>query len=105
MKKLELKVTLEVTDSADVESFVSDIEDGCLCDCCKKTTIEADGKKYEFENPDFEEQKLLVRNKWNKKTYEVLEIKDRTVTLKRPDGTVFTIAEKEYLTNYVKNNA
>ena len=56
MKKLELKVTLEVTDSADVESFVSDIEDGCLCDCCKKTTIEADGKKYEFENPDFEEE-------------------------------------------------
>ena len=45
---------------------------------------------------------MLVRNKWNKKTYEVLEIKDRTVTLKRPDGTVFTIAEKEYLANYVK---
>ena len=56
MKKLELKVTLEVTDSADVEAFVSDIEDSCLCDCCKRTAIEVNGKKYEFENTDFEEE-------------------------------------------------
>ena len=103
MKKLELKVTLEVTDSADVESFVSDIEDGCLCDCCKKTTIEADGKKYEFENPDFEEQKLLVRNKWNKKTYKVIEIKDGKVTLERDDGSQFTIVKAEYFLNYSEN--
>ena len=48
---------------------------------------------------------MLVRNKWNKKTYEVLEIKDGKVTLKRSDGSVFTIAEKEYVTNYLKNNA
>ena len=48
---------------------------------------------------------MLVLNKWNKKTYKVLEIKDGKVTLERPDGTVFTIAEKEYLANYVKNNA
>lgn len=48
---------------------------------------------------------MLVLNKWNKKTYKVLEIEDGKVTLERPDGTVFTIAEKEYLANYVKNNA
>ena len=48
---------------------------------------------------------MLVRNKWNRKTYEVLEIKDGKVTLKRSDGSVFTIAEKEYIANYIKNNA
>lgn len=48
---------------------------------------------------------MLVRNKWNKKTYEVLEIKNGKVTLKRTDGSTFTIAEKEYLANYIKNNA
>ena len=48
---------------------------------------------------------MLVRNKWNKKTYEVLEIKDGKVTLKRTDNSVFTIAEKEYIANYIKNNA
>ena len=55
MKKLELKVTVEVTDSADVADIVFDLEDGLLCDNVKKTTIETEGKKYEFENPDFEE--------------------------------------------------
>lgn len=55
MKKLELKVTIEVTDSADVADIVSDLEDGLLCDNVKKTTIETEGKTYEFENPDFEE--------------------------------------------------
>ena len=48
---------------------------------------------------------MVVTNKWNKKVYEVLEIKDRKVTLQRPDGSKFTIDEKEYLYNYVKNNA
>lgn len=50
-------------------------------------------------------KKLTVRNKWNKKKYEVMNIENGKVTLKREDGTVFTIAEKEYLANYIKNNA
>ena len=48
---------------------------------------------------------MLVRNKWNKKLYEVMEIGNGKVILRRTDGTVFTIAEKEYLANYIKNNA
>ena len=48
---------------------------------------------------------MLVRNKWNKKTYEVMEISNGKVILRRTDGTVFTIAEKEYLANYIKNKA
>lgn len=47
---------------------------------------------------------MLVRNKWNKK-YEVMNIEKGKVTLKREDGTVFTIAEKEYVINYVKEKA
>lgn len=48
---------------------------------------------------------MLVRNKWNRKTYEVIEIEKGMVTLKRADGSVFRIYEKEYLANYVKENA
>ena len=48
---------------------------------------------------------MLVRNKWNKKTYEVVSIENGRVTLKRTDGSVFNIAEKEYIANYIKNNA
>jgi hypothetical protein len=48
---------------------------------------------------------LLVRNKWNKKTYEVLKIENGKVTLKREDGSVFTIAQKEYIVDYIQNNA
>lgn len=45
---------------------------------------------------------MLVRNKWNKKTYEVIEVKDGKVTLERPDGTVFTIVKAEYFLNYIE---
>lgn len=48
---------------------------------------------------------MLVRNKWNKKTYEVLKIENGKVTLKREDGSVFTIVQKEYITNYIKERA
>ena len=48
---------------------------------------------------------MLVRNKWNRKTYEVMSIENGKVILRRSDKTVFTIAEKEYLANYVKINA
>jgi len=43
---------------------------------------------------------LLVRNKWNGKTYKVLEITDKDVILEREDGSQFTIVKKEYLANY-----
>ena len=56
MKKLEFKITIEVKDSVSAEDFVSDIEDGLLNDNCKHTTIETEGKTYEFENEDFEEE-------------------------------------------------
>ena len=46
---------------------------------------------------------MLVRNKWNKKMYNVLEIKDGKVTLEREDKTQFTIDEKEYIKNYIKS--
>lgn len=45
---------------------------------------------------------MLVRNKWNKKLYEVKAIENGKVILRRGDGTVFTIAEKEYIANYKK---
>lgn len=48
---------------------------------------------------------MLVRNKWNKKKYEVMAIENGKVILRRGDGTVFTIVEKEYLANYVKEKA
>lgn len=47
-----------------------------------------------------EEQELLVRNKWNGKTYKVLETTDKAVTLQREDGTKFTIQKSEYFFNY-----
>ena len=37
--------------------------------------------------------------------YRVVGVKDGKVTLERPDGSVFTIAEKEYIANYIKEKA
>lgn len=48
---------------------------------------------------------MLVRNKWNKKKYEVMAIENSKVILRREDGSVFTIAEKEYIVNYIKEKA
>lgn len=47
---------------------------------------------------------MTVINKWNKKTYDVLEMKDGKVKLRRKDGSVFTIQEKEYLANYFEKS-
>ena len=47
---------------------------------------------------------MTVRNKWNKKEYRVIEIKDGKVTLERPDGSQFTIVKAEYFLNYSENN-
>ena len=48
---------------------------------------------------------MLVLNKWNKKTYEVKSKENGKVILRRTDGTVFTIAEKEYNANYIEKRA
>lgn len=48
---------------------------------------------------------MLVLNKWNKKTYEVMAKENGKVILKRKDGTIFTIAEKEYFANYIEKSA
>lgn len=43
---------------------------------------------------------MLVRNKWNNKKYLVLEITDKNVTLRREDGSQFTIQKSEYFFSY-----
>lgn len=49
----------------------------------------------------------VVLNRWNRKWYTVLEVKDRDVTLRREeDKEVFTIDRKELFANYanIQNN-
>ena len=41
-----------------------------------------------------------VLNRWNRKWYKVLEVKDREVTLQREDNSVLTIERKEFFANY-----
>lgn len=41
-----------------------------------------------------------VLNRWNKKWYKVLEVKDTDVTLQREDNSVLTIERKELFANY-----
>lgn len=41
-----------------------------------------------------------VVNKWNGRTYKVLERKDCDVVLQREDGSQFTIQKKEYFFSY-----
>ena len=43
---------------------------------------------------------MLVRNKWNGKMYEVMEITDKNVTLRSEDGSQFTIQKSEYFFSY-----
>lgn len=44
---------------------------------------------------------MLVRNKWNGKTYSVVSEAEDKITLKRQDGTTFTIAKKEFNFSYI----
>ena len=48
---------------------------------------------------------MLVRNKWNNKMYEVLEITDKNVTLQREDRSQFTIKKSEYFFNYSEKSS
>lgn len=43
---------------------------------------------------------MVVTNRWSKKKYEVWEISEKTVKLKREDGTIFEITKSEYQFNY-----
>ena len=43
---------------------------------------------------------MIVTNRWSKKKYEVWEISEKTVKLKREDGTIFEITKSEYQSNY-----
>ena len=43
---------------------------------------------------------MVVTNRWSKKKYEVWEIGEKTVKLKREDGTIFEISKSEYQFNY-----
>lgn len=45
---------------------------------------------------------MFVKNKWNNKIYEVLEINKKDVVLKREDDTTFTINASEYVFSYRK---
>lgn len=44
---------------------------------------------------------MKVKNKWNGLIYEVLEVKDNSVTLKRLDSSIFTIQKNLYLSTYI----
>ncbi len=43
---------------------------------------------------------MFVINRWNKKYYEVWEIGEKTVKLKKEDGTIIEISKSEYQFNY-----
>ena len=47
---------------------------------------------------------MKVKNKWNSKTYEVVKEVGITVTLKREDGSMFTITKSEFHSAYKKLN-
>lgn len=46
------------------------------------------------------EKTKIVLNRWNRKKYLVVEIKENSVTLEREDGSQFAISKKEYYFNY-----
>lgn len=43
---------------------------------------------------------MTVKNKWNGHIYEVWEVSEKTVKLKKEDGTIIEIAKSEYQFNY-----
>ena len=98
----DLQECKEALDNADISSVAEKRKAKALVELCKKIA-EFDTKyidSIKTEDEDCEEQELLVRNKWNGKTYKVLETTDKAVTLQREDGTKFTIQKSEYFFNY-----
>lgn len=47
---------------------------------------------------------MKVKNKWNSKIYEVVKEEGIMVTLKREDGSMFTITQSEFYSAYNKFN-
>lgn len=47
-----------------------------------------------------EKKNKIVINNWNHKEYLVVDMTDKEVTLRRSDGSDFTIAKYEYYFNY-----
>jgi hypothetical protein len=47
---------------------------------------------------------MQVINRWNRKTYKVIEKTDKIVTLQREDGTQFSIAAKDFSQIYVEKS-
>lgn len=47
-----------------------------------------------------EKRDKTVINRWNHKEYLVVGMKDKEVTLRRSDGSEFTVAKYEYYFNY-----
>ena len=45
---------------------------------------------------------MKVKNRWNSKTSEVVKEEGITVTLKREDGSMFTITKSEFHSAYKK---
>lgn len=48
---------------------------------------------------------MEVKNKWNGGTYKVLKMEENKVTLERTDGTAFSIAKKEFYSNYFEKTS
>lgn len=59
MKKIKIVITADVSDSADIEDFVSDLQDTLLCDSVAHAEIEYEKngcvETSEFDNDDWEE--------------------------------------------------
>lgn len=59
MKKIKIVITADVSDSADIEDFVSDLQDVLLCDSVAHAEIEYEKngciETSEFDNDDWEE--------------------------------------------------
>lgn len=47
---------------------------------------------------------MKVKNKWNSKIYEIVKEEGIMVTLKREDGSIFTITQSEFHSIYKKLN-
>ena len=43
---------------------------------------------------------MTVKNKWNGKTYEIWEMSEKTVKLRKESGEIIEISKSEYQFNY-----
>lgn len=45
---------------------------------------------------------MEAKNKWNGRMYDIVQVSDKEVTLRRASGSIFTIQRKEFDFNYIK---